>query len=288
MKRNFIQRYWPVFVVIVAGLCLAVAFRPFKYFSHQPAYSKPPAMIQQIDARGKAQQTQLNIQLSSRARYRFFLSPDKKQLQIRFKNTLYVMHQPLVHVAPSAVKQVTLKRKGRDTDVLIELLPNTTILHNEWQSEPRQLQVTLRSPRHHYFVPPKPKPKKSLSDVAKTRQQYRRALRLLKRGKVEAAEKALNKILSTQPTFTPARLSLAEIYSKTGHIDTSVSILNRGVKLQPKTNAYWMPLGVSYEKLNRTDDAIHAYQRALAQPNLSPNQKTQIHQRLQVLENLRR
>lgn len=97
-----------------------------------------------------------------------------------------------------------------------------------------------------------------------TRQAWRRALRLVERGRWSEGEAALRALLGQSPAFVPAWNKLGVCRVRQGDREGARDAFRRALELAPDYVPALSNLGTTYLEDGDTDQAISFYQRALA------------------------
>jgi tetratricopeptide (TPR) repeat protein len=103
---------------------------------------------------------------------------------------------------------------------------------------------------------------------ARVMRSYDEALRLLRNGRTEDAERALRALVQSNPELGGPHANLAHIHHKAGRLEDAAQSLERAVAASPDQPAYWNELGVVNRELGRFDKAREAYEKAL---DIEPN-----------------
>jgi len=93
---------------------------------------------------------------------------------------------------------------------------------------------------------------------------YDDALRLLRAGRNDEAERAFRALAQANPDLGGPHANLGVIYRQAGKLDQSVSELEQAVKINPNQPIYFNQLGVTYRQLGKFDKARDAYEKAIA------------------------
>lgn len=110
-------------------------------------------------------------------------------------------------------------------------------------------------------------------DAAKALQT---AIRLHRKGDLDAAATAYRRVLTADPTSSAAWINLGVLLRRKGQIDAAVICLSRGVSQTRGDGPAWSNLGNALRAANRLEEARHAQETAI---NLSPG-ASQIHYNL--------
>lgn len=90
-----------------------------------------------------------------------------------------------------------------------------------------------------------------------------RAVALLRRGDLDAAEPLFSGLLAGNRDFTPAILALGEIARRRGDLPRAIDLLRRVVKLSPHNGDAWTALGEAQRAAGRNTDAARSYEEAI-------------------------
>lgn len=129
------------------------------------------------------------------------------------------------------------------------------------------------------MAPPDPQARQSVTARARpvdTAMALQTAIRLHKKGELDAAASAYRSVLAVDPTSSAAWINLGVLLRRKGQIDAAVICLSRGVSLTKGDGPAWSNLGNALRAANRLEEARHAQETAI---NLSPG-ASQIHYNL--------
>jgi len=98
-------------------------------------------------------------------------------------------------------------------------------------------------------------------------------------GRTQEAQQAFMRATKLKTNFAPAYLNLAVTYKKTGEWERAAELLRQSVRLDPVTTTY-NELGSLLLEMGKTDEALEAYQKAVA---LSPDDSETLYNHGNVL-----
>jgi Tfp pilus assembly protein PilF len=90
------------------------------------------------------------------------------------------------------------------------------------------------------------------------------AVRLLDSGKLRRAERALKRMLASDPNCLPAHFHLARVYWRTGEYECALSHARRTLKLNSNEPNAALNLGLIYDAMGRDKQAIFNYNKELS------------------------
>jgi tetratricopeptide (TPR) repeat protein len=93
---------------------------------------------------------------------------------------------------------------------------------------------------------------------------YDDALRLLRAGRVDEAERAFRAIAQANPDLGGPHANLGAIYRQQNKLAESASELEQAVKINPNQPIYFNQLGITYRQLGQFNKAREAYESAIA------------------------
>ena len=93
---------------------------------------------------------------------------------------------------------------------------------------------------------------------------YDDALRALRAGRNDEAERAFRAIAQANPDLGGPHANLGVIYRQAGKLNESADELEQAVKINPNQPIYLNQLGVTYRQLGKFDKARDAYEKAIA------------------------
>ena len=93
---------------------------------------------------------------------------------------------------------------------------------------------------------------------------YDDALRALRAGRNDEAERAFRALAQANPDLGGPRANLGVIYRQAGKLNESASELEQAVKINPNQPIYFNQLGITYRQLGKFDKARDAYEKAIA------------------------
>jgi Flp pilus assembly protein TadD len=94
------------------------------------------------------------------------------------------------------------------------------------------------------------------------------ALRLLRAGRIDEAERAFRALAQSHPEFGGPLANLGLIHRQAGKLPEAVAELERAVQASPNQPLYLNQLGITYRQHGQFAKARDAYERAIA---LDPN-----------------
>jgi tetratricopeptide (TPR) repeat protein len=94
------------------------------------------------------------------------------------------------------------------------------------------------------------------------------ALRLLKAGRTDEAERGFKALTVSNPELGGPHANLGVIYRQAGKLDDAAAELEKATKASPNQPVYWNQLGVTYRQLGQFQKSRDAYEQAIA---LDPN-----------------
>ncbi|MED5622093.1 tetratricopeptide repeat protein [Ideonella sp. BN130291] len=94
------------------------------------------------------------------------------------------------------------------------------------------------------------------------------ALRLLRAGRTDEAERALRALAQSKPEFGGPHANLGLIHRQAGKLPEAVAELERAVQASPEQPLYLNQLGIAYRQQGQFAKAREAYEKAMA---LDPN-----------------
>lgn len=80
----------------------------------------------------------------------------------------------------------------------------------------------------------------------------------------EQADQAFRKSIEFKPTYSPAFVSLGNMYIDYGHANVAMAVLDTGTKVNDKDARMWNGLGRALLSLNKPDEAVEAFKKAKA------------------------
>ena len=92
---------------------------------------------------------------------------------------------------------------------------------------------------------------------------YDNALRSLRAGRNDEAEKALKALAAAQPELGGPQANLGILYRQTGRLPESVAALEKAVAASPQQAQFHNQLGISYRAAGQFQKARTAYERAI-------------------------
>lgn len=96
-----------------------------------------------------------------------------------------------------------------------------------------------------------------------TRRAYDDALRQLRAGAIDAAEKALSEIAQASPELGGPHANLGLIHRQAGKLDEAVADFERAAKANPHRASYFNQLGITCRQAGQFAKAREAYERAI-------------------------
>jgi Flp pilus assembly protein TadD len=93
---------------------------------------------------------------------------------------------------------------------------------------------------------------------------YDDALRALRAGRNDEAERAFRAIAQANPDLGGPHANLGVIYRQAGKLNESASELEQAAKINPNQPIYFNQLGITYRQLGKFDKARDAYDKAIA------------------------
>jgi tetratricopeptide (TPR) repeat protein len=78
------------------------------------------------------------------------------------------------------------------------------------------------------------------------------------------ADEAYRKVIEINPAYSPAFVSLGNMYIDYGHANVAMAVLDTGTKVNDKDARMWNGLGRAQLSLNNAKDAVDAFQKAKA------------------------
>lgn len=100
-------------------------------------------------------------------------------------------------------------------------------------------------------------------------------------------KEALMVLQSEQPLITDApsyHALIAALYSRQNNHNFAAEIYQKLVRINPHEGSWWFGLGVSLDKLGRSQDAIYAYTKAATEGRINTQAMTFLQNRLQILQ----
>ncbi len=96
-----------------------------------------------------------------------------------------------------------------------------------------------------------------------TRRAYDDALRQLRAGHIDVAEKALSEIAQASPELGGPHANLGLIHRQAGKLDEAVADFERAANANPRRAGYFNQLGITYRQAGQFAKAREAYERAI-------------------------
>jgi len=113
-----------------------------------------------------------------------------------------------------------------------------------------------------------PPPKVEPPVPAAARRAFDDALRAMRAGRSEDAERGFKALAQSNPDLGGPHANLGVIYRQAGKYDESIAALERATKAGPEQPVYFNQLGISYRHAGQFEKARGAYERAVS---LDPN-----------------
>lgn len=110
-------------------------------------------------------------------------------------------------------------------------------------------------------TPPAEAPPRAIA--ASTQRAWDEALRLMRAGRHEEAERALRELVRTEPDLGGVHANLALLLKRQGRHAEAVESLEQAVKASPRQSVFHNHLGVAYREAGRFEKARSAYERAI-------------------------
>ncbi len=105
------------------------------------------------------------------------------------------------------------------------------------------------------------------------REEYGKALKMLRRHKEEEALTALDKAIEIYPNYYSALETLGALEMERGNMDNSLTHLNQATRVNPKGSGPYYWLGILHMNLNRLKAAIGFFKTSVElDPRCSPSQ----------------
>lgn len=82
-------------------------------------------------------------------------------------------------------------------------------------------------------------------------------------GQLERAERAYQRAIALDSTFSRAHDALAGVYARTGRLDEATASIRRALRYEPGSDHAYFNLGNTLYQAGRAADAVEAYKRAL-------------------------
>jgi Flp pilus assembly protein TadD len=99
---------------------------------------------------------------------------------------------------------------------------------------------------------------------ANLQRSYDDALRLMRAGRNDEAERSLRALAQANPDLGGPHANLGVIHRQAGKLNESAGELEQAVKINPNQPIYFNQLGVTYRQLGKFDKARDAYEKAIA------------------------
>lgn len=96
------------------------------------------------------------------------------------------------------------------------------------------------------------------------RRAFDEALRALRAGRVDDAERSLQTLVQEHPGLGGPHANLGLIYRQAGKLPEAIAALERAVQASPQQAVYFNQLGVAYRQHGQFAQARAAYERAIA------------------------
>lgn len=80
----------------------------------------------------------------------------------------------------------------------------------------------------------------------------------------EQADQALRAAITNKPSYSPAFVSLGNMYIDYGHANVAMAVLQLGTQVNDKDARMWNGLGRALLSLNKPDEAVDAFKKAKA------------------------
>ncbi len=103
--------------------------------------------------------------------------------------------------------------------------------------------------------------------------EFKKAVELIKNGRIEEAIRILEKLVSKKPKWIEAHRLLAVAYHKIGEVEAAISEFEIVIKLEPKNPVNCFSLGMIYRSIEQYDLAITALERAVQLDSAKPQYK---------------
>src|SRR5690242_12465189 len=100
--------------------------------------------------------------------------------------------------------------------------------------------------------------------MTSTRELYGQALALQKQGQFAQAETLYRRIVAAEPSAFPPRHMLGVVLAQLGRLDEAQAQIGAALKLNPRDAGAWANQGNVLNLLGRGEEAVAAYDRALA------------------------
>lgn len=97
-----------------------------------------------------------------------------------------------------------------------------------------------------------------------TRRAYDEALRQLRAGRTDEAEKALRAIAQAHPELGGPHANLGLIHRQAGKLDEAAADFERAAEANPQRASYFNQLGITYRQAGQFAKARETYERAIA------------------------
>jgi len=124
------------------------------------------------------------------------------------------------------------------------------------------------------YTPPEKKafgPEDDLKTLLPFNQKFESAQELYYAGKIEESIKILREIIATRPDFDNPYLFLTTILEKAGRLPEAETILNSGIKANPRNYKLWMEAGLVQVELGNYEQAINSLKQALTLIDWDPD-----------------
>ncbi len=99
--------------------------------------------------------------------------------------------------------------------------------------------------------------------MSDTQQRYEEARRLHEAGRLNDARALYLQVVESQPDHADSLHMLGVLEYSAEHYEAAVEFISRAVGISPQNGQYHNNLGMAYRALDRLDDAIQCYRRAL-------------------------
>jgi len=96
------------------------------------------------------------------------------------------------------------------------------------------------------------------------RRAYDDAVRLLRAGRVDEAERAFEALAQSDPELGGPHANLALIYRRAGKLPEAATRGEQAVRINPQQAVYWNQLGITYRHQGQFSKAREAYEKAIA------------------------
>ena len=180
-------------------------------------------------------------------------------------------------LAQVAMSEGRFEEAARGFRSALDALPHASEIHYPLSQALRQAGEADRARAHleRRGTVPVTLPEPLLAELAGLREGFRPHLlagsRLIKDGKLPAAEVELRKALSRSPDHIAVRVNLGLVLALQNQLEAALEQLHEALRIEPDNAEAHLNVGAIHSRLGRDEDALGHYRAALERSPRSPN-----------------